>query len=44
VTPSPIKAVAERVGTTLNQRIRAEIEGKILSGEWPPGHSPSRRA
>ena len=38
MTPSPIKAVAERVGTTLNQRIRAEIEGKILSGEWPPGH------
>ncbi|MBS7538823.1 histidine utilization repressor [Ancylobacter lacus] len=22
----------------LHQRIRAEIEGKILSGEWPPGY------
>lgn len=24
--------------TTLNQRIRGDIEGRILSGEWPPGH------
>ncbi|MGV8958858.1 MAG: histidine utilization repressor [Stenotrophomonas sp.] len=23
---------------TLNHRIRSEIEGRILSGEWPPGH------
>lgn len=23
---------------TLHARIRAEIEGRILSGEWPPGH------
>ncbi|MEJ1157900.1 histidine utilization repressor [Prosthecomicrobium sp. N25] len=23
---------------SLNQRIRSDIEGKILSGEWPPGH------
>lgn len=23
---------------TLNQRIRADIEAKILSGDWPPGH------
>jgi len=23
---------------SLHQRIRAEIEGRILSGEWPPGH------
>lgn len=23
---------------TLNQRIRSEIEERILSGEWPPGH------
>lgn len=22
---------------TLNQRIRSELEGRILSGEWPPG-------
>lgn len=24
--------------TTLHQRIRADLEGKILSGEWKPGH------
>jgi GntR family histidine utilization transcriptional repressor len=23
---------------TLNQRIRGDIESRILSGEWPPGH------
>lgn len=23
---------------TLNHRIRKDIEGRILSGEWPPGH------
>ncbi|WP_246659615.1 histidine utilization repressor [Ancylobacter moscoviensis] len=23
---------------TLHQRIRADLEAKILSGEWPPGH------
>lgn len=23
---------------TLNQRIRADLETRILSGEWPPGH------
>ena len=23
---------------TLHHRIRADIEGRILSGEWPPGH------
>jgi len=23
---------------TLHHRIRADLEGKILSGEWPPGH------
>ncbi|HEU6442679.1 MAG TPA: GntR family transcriptional regulator, partial [Microvirga sp.] len=22
----------------LNQKIRRDIEGKIMSGEWPPGH------
>ena len=27
----------ERVDT-LHSRIRSELEGKILSGEWPPGH------
>ena len=25
-------------GATLHARIRSDIEGKILSGEWPPGH------
>lgn len=24
--------------STLNQRIRSDIEERILSGEWPPGH------
>lgn len=24
--------------TTLHQRILSEIEGRIVSGEWPPGH------
>lgn len=24
--------------TTLNHRIRSDIEGRIRSGEWPPGH------
>jgi GntR family histidine utilization transcriptional repressor len=24
--------------TPLNQRIRADIEARILSGDWPPGH------
>ncbi|WP_411196868.1 GntR family transcriptional regulator, partial [Rhizobium sp.] len=23
---------------TLHQRILSEIEGRIVSGEWPPGH------
>src|SRR5215471_7006384 len=25
-------------GTTLHQRIRSDIEGRIFSGEWPPGY------
>lgn len=25
-------------GQTLHQRILTEIEGRIVSGEWPPGH------
>lgn len=25
-------------GQTLHQRILSEIEGRIVSGEWPPGH------
>lgn len=25
-------------GVALYQRIRSDIEGRILSGEWPPGH------
>ncbi|MFI5014143.1 MAG: histidine utilization repressor [Hyphomicrobiales bacterium] len=31
-------AAPEPVSGTLHSRIRTEIEGKILSGEWPPGH------
>ena len=27
-----------KAGITLHQRIRSDIEGRILSGEWPPGH------
>ncbi|WGD31608.1 histidine utilization repressor [Ancylobacter sp. WKF20] len=27
-----------RAAPTLGQRIRADLEGRILSGEWPPGH------
>ena len=26
------------VDVRLNQRIRSDIEGRIMSGEWPPGH------
>ena len=34
------KAKADANGTTtaLYQRIRGDIEGKIMSGDWPPGH------
>jgi GntR family histidine utilization transcriptional repressor len=31
-------SVNDRTGVTLHQRIRGDIEGRILSGEWPPGH------
>ena len=31
-------AAGDLANGTLHRRIRAEIEGKILSGEWPPGH------
>lgn len=34
----PLPDEAPRGGATLGQRIRADLEGKILSGEWPPGH------
>lgn len=34
----PLPDEAPRGGATLGQRIRAELEGRILSGEWPPGH------
>lgn len=36
-----MSTVAKRgsgAGTTLHQRIRGDIEGRILSGEWPPGY------
>lgn len=29
---------AETASPTLHGRIRADLEAKILSGEWPPGH------
>lgn len=32
------KADANGATTALYQRIRGDIEGKILSGDWPPGH------
>ncbi|MCJ8141415.1 histidine utilization repressor [Ancylobacter sp. A5.8] len=32
-----LKATTE-ASLTLHQRIRADIENRILSGEWPPGH------
>jgi GntR family histidine utilization transcriptional repressor len=32
------KAAASPTGVTLYQRIRSDIEGRILSGAWPPGH------
>lgn len=28
----------ENGGVALYQRIRSDLEGRILSGEWPPGH------
>lgn len=35
---APIKYTALKI----NQRIRRDIEGKILSGKWPPGHKVPR--
>jgi GntR family transcriptional regulator, histidine utilization repressor len=32
------KANTNGVTTALYQRIRGDIEGRILSGDWPPGH------
>jgi GntR family transcriptional regulator, histidine utilization repressor len=32
------KANSNGATTALYQRIRGDIEGKILSGDWPPGH------
>src|SRR6202007_1203674 len=29
---------AAGAGVALYQRIRSDIEGRIVSGEWPPGH------
>jgi GntR family transcriptional regulator, histidine utilization repressor len=34
----PARAAGDAAAATLNSRIRSELEGKILSGEWPPGH------
>lgn len=36
-TSTTLKAAPE-ANLTLNHRIRADIEARILSGEWPPGH------
>jgi GntR family histidine utilization transcriptional repressor len=33
-----LKPSAKGTGKTLYQRIRSDIEGNILSGDWPPGH------
>ena len=33
-----MRAADEPVGATLHARIRSDLERKILSGEWPPGH------
>lgn len=30
--------VTEKAPTSLHQRIRSDIEGRILSGQWPPGY------
>lgn len=32
------KASPSGAGTALYQRIRGDLESRILSGEWPPGH------
>ena len=33
-----LPSAADLANGTLHHRIRADLEGKILSGEWPPGH------
>jgi GntR family histidine utilization transcriptional repressor len=38
MTHLPAGAASDPASGTLHHRIRAEIEGRILSGEWPPGH------
>lgn len=37
MTPSS-NPKAKGATTTLYQRIRSDLEGKIMSGQWPPGH------
>lgn len=37
MSAAPLPPEGEGAGT-LHARIRAAIEGRILSGEWPPGH------
>lgn len=36
--PSGAGAVNAKPNGSLNQRIRSDIEGRIRSGEWPPGY------
>ncbi|QIB35483.1 histidine utilization repressor [Ancylobacter pratisalsi] len=38
MTARPDLRPTNTAGVTLNQRIRADLEARILSGEWPPGH------
>ena len=33
-----LSAATDLANGTFHHRIRADLEGKILSGEWPPGH------
>ena len=33
-----LSTAADLANGTLHHRIRTDLEGKILSGEWPPGH------
>jgi GntR family histidine utilization transcriptional repressor len=30
--------MSDSIDSTLHKRIRADIQGRILSGDWPPGH------
>jgi GntR family histidine utilization transcriptional repressor len=34
----PEKTIGDRIGTSLQDRIRDEIEGNVMMGRWSPGH------